>query len=108
VFIPACVVERLGPIESLNRSSNLTKGCRWKISVLYLLCFVIGVAFGVTFAFISGAFMSGFNPIFLAVFEQLSVTIPMTFVNVLTAVTYYELRNVKEGVTIDSLANVFD
>ena len=44
VFVPACVVERLGPIQSLNRSSILTKGCRLKIAALYTLSFVIAFA----------------------------------------------------------------
>ena len=31
VATPACVVERLGPFRSMGRSSQLTKGHRWKI-----------------------------------------------------------------------------
>src|SRR5207302_7500833 len=31
VAIPACVVEELGPARSLGRSSELTRGNRWKI-----------------------------------------------------------------------------
>ena len=107
VFIPACVVERLGPIKSLRRSSILTKGCRSKIAGLYLLCFVIifTVVFVLGFitemAGIAGAWIS-------SLIQQLANAFPLAFTQVMTAVMYYELRNVKEGVTVESLANVFD
>ena len=107
VFVPACAVERLGPIKSLNRSSDLTKGCRFKIAGLYLLCIVIGIVVVLVFAFVE-AFVSKFNPIFLAAFQQLALAVPMAFSNVITAVIYFELRNIKEGIAVDSLANVFD
>src|SRR5262245_17511324 len=41
VVVPACVVERLGPIESMSRSADLTSGHRWPI-------LAVGVAWAVT------------------------------------------------------------
>ena len=106
VSVPVCVVERLGPIQSLNRSSILTKGCRLKIGGLFLLFFVI--AFTVIFVFRFVAGIVGVGGGASSVIEQFINVVPMVFAHIVTAVTYYELRNVKEGVTIDSLANVFD
>ena len=36
VFVPACVVEELGPVKSLNRSSELTGGLFAKLDILEL------------------------------------------------------------------------
>ena len=104
VFVPACVVERLGPIMSLNRSSDLTKGCRLKIAAIYLLYFVIALAVGFVFAF----FTKKFNSIVLVVLQQFVYAALMALGHVTTAVIYYGLREVKEGVGIEQLANVFD
>ena len=41
VAIPACVVERLGPWTSLQRSAALTKGNRWKVARLIIVLAVI-------------------------------------------------------------------
>jgi len=102
VLIPACVVERLGAMDSLNRSSDLTYGCRLKIFALYLMNFTI-----LLIVFFVTAILTSIHPA-LSVVELIVDAIPMAFLNVMTAVIYYELRSVKEGVSIDSLANVFD
>ena len=45
VIIPVCVVEGLGPLKSLGRSRQLTKGYRWRIFALYLIPgVIIGIA----------------------------------------------------------------
>ena len=109
VFIPACVIERLGPIESPNRSSILTKGCRLKIAGLYLLywlCFAI--SFRVIFGFGIIAEEAGIRAETISVLQGLASAVQLAFVQVMTAVIYYELRDVKEGVSVNSLANVFD
>ena len=118
VFVPACVVERLGPIKSLNRSAELTKGCRWKIVALYLLFFSImgGLGFiGFMLVGVLSVLLAWFSPAlfaFLIAFQpiiQVIISAPMVaLAQVMIAVTYYELRSVKEGVSVDSLANVFD
>jgi len=36
VTLPVCLVEKRGLVASMVRSASLTKGCRWKISVIYL------------------------------------------------------------------------
>jgi len=102
VFVPACVVEGLGPVKSLSRSSELTDGCRLKIVALYLMGFtVLSIVFFVT------ALSTHIHPVFTIV-ELIVDAIPIAFLNVMTAVIYYELRSVKEGVSIESLTSVFD
>jgi len=105
VTVPACVVEHLGVTASLSRSSELTKGYRWKVFGLLVCIFVIAFAlsFGAVFIF---TLMS--NPSLVVIGAGIVAIIPAAFQNVMIATIYYDLRAVKEGVTVDSLANVFD
>lgn len=102
-----CVVERLGPIDSMKRSAELTKGHRWKIFGLYMLCFLLFfvVIFLGSFLGVLLAFGSKTVAILLVALLFLCV---LSFGSVLVAVVYYDLRAVKDGVTVDSLANAFD
>ena len=129
VFVPACVVEDLGPIESLKRSSELVDGfsvnpnipdiwylgstdilgLNWKY-LIGAICFIVfGYVAMVLIVFATGSY-SIFetvvmvstiesNSIFEAVFRMLIIAIPMAFGYVMIAVTYYELRNAREEVT---------
>jgi len=105
VGLPVCVVERLGPIACLSRSSELTKGYRWKIFGLWLLLVlliaissgVLGfllVAVGNVWALVIGLF----------VWETLCRAIQ----SVATVVTYRDLRVAKEGIDTQRIASVFD
>jgi MFS family permease len=105
VATPACVVERLGPLSSMGRSSELTKGHRWKIFGMILLV-VIG-----------GAIASG---IILALLSALQITVLAilgnliwngvwgAFYAIFVVVTYHDLRVAKEGVDVHQIAAVFD
>ena len=106
VFAPACVIERAGPIASLGRSSKLTKGYGWKIFGIFVLMGIVMIIFSALTQFIA-------NKIFGAgilgnLFATIVGAIPMTYFNVLPAVIYYSLRVVKENLTPDSLADIFD
>lgn len=43
LVVPACVLERLGPLSSLSRSARLTKGYRWPVFGLILLTVIAGL-----------------------------------------------------------------
>lgn len=105
VTIQACVVEQLGPVESLKRSAELTKGYRLTIFFLVLIVTlaVVAVVFLVAFiaALLFGATLAGLLGAVIAV-------VPQAFSLVMSAIIYADLRAVKEGVTIDTLADVFD
>jgi uncharacterized membrane protein len=105
VATPACVVEQLGPIRSMGRSRQLTKGHRWKIFGLMLSLFIVlglvsgvlgatlGAVGGTTLALVGAVLWSGVWGAFYAI----SVV-----------VTYHDLRVAKEGTDIDQIAAVFD
>ncbi|MDL2275235.1 hypothetical protein LJC22_03810 [Desulfosarcina sp. OttesenSCG-928-G10] len=105
VTIPACVVEGLGAIDSMKRSAELTKGYR---GAVFGLALIIGL---ITFVFVGGCAALGGAmgaPVVGGLLAAV-LSIPLTaFSSVMYAVIYYDLRMIKEGVSIDKLANVFD
>jgi hypothetical protein len=111
VAASACVVERLGPIESLGRSRALTKGYRWQVFGVMALTFLMILLVNILFGFLVRVFtppdMALRNAI-TQIVTGLATLIPNAFVSVVAAVTYYRLRMVKESMTMESLADVFD
>jgi hypothetical protein len=113
VAAPALVIEKLGVMESFQRSRNLTRGNRWMIFALLVIYSVLAGIINVTLTGLGGA-MGG---AFAAVNTVWLVAMVLTpLVGVLSGVVsaagvaaiYYELRRVKEGVSSDQLAAVFD
>lgn len=106
VTIPACVVERLGPLESLQRSARLTKSYRSSIFGAMFITYLL--IFAVNWFFISNSTLlfSGF--VTLSIVSDLVQIFPQTLQNTLGPTIYYDLRAAKEGVSVDALVNVFD
>src|SRR5712692_8196376 len=105
VATPVCVVERLGPNASLRRSSQLTKGHRWKIFGLMLVLLIISMAVTPTIEYalaaIGGSMLSLIgNVIWNGVWGA--------FYAISVVVTYHDLRVAKEGIDIEQIAAVFD
>jgi hypothetical protein len=102
---PVCVVEGLGPIESLSRSAVLTRGNGWRV-------------FGVLALLYGGA--AAIDALVVAITTSLAGDGATTLVSppleiafaavaaVTTAVLYARLRAAREGVTIAQCAAVFD
>ncbi len=103
--IPACVVERLGATASVQRSMDLTLGYRLRVFALVMLVFIVNCALAFLISMLST--QSG-TLLFAALAPLLGLTIPQAFTSVMNAVIYYELRRIKEGISLDSLAGVFD
>ena len=105
VTAPVCVVEGKGPVASMSRSAELTRGYRW---------WIFG-AKGVAMLLVQGVqrvapliFFHVVNPAAAVFLVALIVVIPSAFDSVMTAVIYYDLRMAKEGMPVDRLASVFD
>jgi hypothetical protein len=104
VWLPACVVERLGPWRSLRRSQQLTKGHRGKLFGLALLLLIPALGsllIGLGLAAVAG-------PIAALIGRWIWGAILAAFAAVLVAVAYHDLRVLKEGVDIEHIASVFD
>jgi hypothetical protein len=111
VAVPALVVERQGILASFSRSAELTKGSRWRIFglalvllvIYWLLSFVVGLVGlgtyntattgGATVANLIGSIIVG------TIFNTLWGTIQPSL--------YVELRQAREGDSMENLADVF-
>jgi hypothetical protein len=105
VAIPACVVERLGPIKSMGRSARLTKGHRWKIFGLLLATTIVGLVLQFTLGGVGRAIG---GPTLGIIVLVLWSAVWGAFNAILAVVTYHDLRVAKEGVDTDQIAAVFD
>jgi|SRR5579872_4206127 len=104
VALPVCVVEGLGPFQSMSRSSALTKGHRWKIFGIYLVLAIVG---GVVGSIIT-AVLSVAGLVVAVLGQMLWNTLMGAYQSIVVAVAYHDLRVAKEGVDIDHIASVFD
>jgi len=105
VSLAVCVVEKTGVGDSLGRSRALTKGFRWKIlgqlAVLFIPLYVL--IFAITYVFrAAGSPMLGIG------IQQIVGIVLAAITSILASVTYFRLRNLKEGVDLDRIASVFD
>jgi len=105
VALPACVVEAQGPVGSLGRSIELTKGHRWKIFgllfLIWLVSMILSFALGAT-----GAMVAGHYGLLGAQF--IIQTVLGAFRAILVIVIYRDLRVAKEGIGTEQIAAVFD
>lgn len=105
VTIPVAAVEGLGAIDSIKRSMELTKGYRWNILVIII---IVGIITGIIAAVATGIFMGIFGVLLGSVLTALVVCIPTAYVNIVNSVIYFDIREAKEGVSIDKLTTVFE
>ncbi len=117
VAAPALVEERLGPVEALGRSRDLTRGARWTVFGLSLLILVIYWMFtgavGIVALIWSGgtpdvtAIASLEGTLGYLVFTTLTQTISTAVWGTILSSLYIELRDWKDGPATDKLADIF-
>lgn len=105
VAVPACIVERTGPWQSMVRSGQLSKGHRLKIFGIILLLYIVSAVVGYIVTIVFGA-VGG--TLFATIATLLWNGVWGAYFAIFVVVTYYELRAVKEGVDIEQIASVFD
>lgn len=105
VTLPACVVERLGPWASLQRSVELTRGFRWPI---FGGLFLVGIVDLAGDAAIRGAALHPGTAVVYAVVSYLWAALLRAYQSVLITIIYHDLRVAKEGIDLDRIAAVFD
>jgi hypothetical protein len=105
VALPACVMEGLGPLQSLSRSAALTKGHRWKVFGIY---FLIAFANGIFAALVGFVFRLLIGPTGGAIASLVWNLLATAFNSIAIAVMYHDLRVLKDGIDIDRIAAVFD
>lgn len=109
---PIIVVERLGVFKAMARSGVLTQNHRWAILGLFVLYMIFALFVqGIIALAIPGgwATMAGLpGGSMLAIVALIAFqTISSIVATVGVAAVYFELRQIKEGVDVTELANVF-
>lgn len=127
--VPVCVVERLGPIDSITRGIQLAEGNRLQITLAFLAlvvgifvvsCCIIGPIAGIGGAIGASGQLSGdphslaelYNPLspaqLLTAIAQIPTLIVQTMVSTtFVAVIYARLRGLRDGVDAQAIASVF-
>ncbi len=105
VALPACVMEGLGPFQSMSRSAELTKGHRWKVFGIYLLVAFVN---GICGALIAFAFTLATGVVGGAIAGLVWNVLATAFNSIAIAVMYHDLRVLKDGIDVDRIAAVFD
>jgi F0F1-type ATP synthase membrane subunit c/vacuolar-type H+-ATPase subunit K len=113
VAIPVAVLEGLGAMDTLTRSSELTSGNRWHVLGIGLVMglIVVGAAIGIGAVAGSaiGAFGMGERAPLLIQGVTSVVILPFVALGAVPAVVvYHDLRTGKEGADIEELVKVFD
>ncbi|MEL6204000.1 MAG: hypothetical protein AAFR47_01635 [Pseudomonadota bacterium] len=116
VVIPAIVIERAG-YSALGRSAQLTKGYRWSIvgvyAVMFLIVIVVSLILGAVIAGLAALLLAGGGTVgfgsgltFLAI-NAVTSALSYGFTAIMSAIIYARLRELKEGVSVASLVDVF-
>jgi hypothetical protein len=103
VAIPALVQERLGVFAAMRRSRDLAKGSLWPLMAFWLVILVASIAIGLAldqFASLSDTKLGFF-------LNALADTASGIVQSIAPVAMYIELRRVKEGTSIDDLAEIF-
>ncbi len=105
VAVPAYVQERIGVVESFGRSRALTKGSRWKIFGLLLVCWIVILILQAPTGLLTAAAQT---PTSLSILITTAVGIVTSMVLcTIQAAIYVELRDVKEGAAPSDLETIF-
>jgi multisubunit Na+/H+ antiporter MnhG subunit len=103
VSVPALIQERLGVFGSMSRSRALTKGSRWSLFGLFLVLIIIAMVIQGAV----GVVVYLFHGIVAAIVAGVVQSVTSMLLSVAAAVSYVELRQVKEGTSVDELAEIF-
>jgi hypothetical protein len=104
VAILVCVVEQGGPVGSLTRSAELTRGYWWHLIAVFVALGIIQLVVDWT---IRGAIPS--EPHLVpTILSWLWGVLHTAYSSVFAAMLYHDLRASKEGIGIDEIAAVFD
>jgi len=101
--IPVLVQERLGVTGSMARSAQLTAGSRWALFGLYLILIIASIAI----QWVVGKIVPGLGTWIGTIVAVLVQSILSMVISTATAVSYVELRKVKEGTSVSELAEIF-
>lgn len=111
VSVPALVIERAGPVASLNRSRRLVRGSWWRTAAVILVAMVImGFGQALISGILIGAALASSSPslLFAVAIMVLAAIVSsillQPFVAAVATVLYYDLRIRREGYDLELIA----
>lgn len=110
VTLPACAVERLGPVAAMRRSLELTRGQRWRLFGLFVVVWLLStiLSFAVSAAIMPAILAApGAQLAVLTATNTLSTSITSIFAAIALGSVYVQLRTNREGAGAVSVAEVF-
>lgn len=101
VAVPAAIVEELGPVSAVTRSTRLTRGNRWPALVLVLFSAMVGVALGLGIALLVSLFAgpevvetSAGHTRFGQVLESVGIAVQAVLSSTFAALTWRRLHEI--------------
>ena len=113
VAMPACVVERLGPISAIQRSSMLTQGHRWAIFALFFLILVASGIFKLIVVYVVATASAVVGGSSLGALNGSTIGFAVDVIAyvlwvIIGAVSYHCLWVVKNDATFGGIGGAFD
>lgn len=102
IAVPVMMVEDRAVFDSLSRSSELTKGSRWKLLGLIIVFFIFSMIIGIPIGLLS-LISTSLSAVSSALLSTVSAAVGAAGI----AAVYIELRGSKEGTSSEQLASVF-
>jgi hypothetical protein len=103
VAVPVLVQERQGVLGSMGRSAALTKGNRWALLGLFIILIIAAIII----QWVAGIVVLAVGATVGLVLSALVQSVVSMVLSTATAVSYVELRQVKEGTSVSELAEIF-
>lgn len=103
VAVPVLVQEKRGILDSMARSRDLTKGSRWALLGLWLIVIVASASASLVINRVA----IPFNVTFGLAAEATVRAALLVLSTAVSAVSYVELRRVKEGASAEELSEIF-
>ena len=103
---PAIVIERAG-LGSLSRSIELTREYRWACVGAILLMFLCMFGFGIVLNIIEAVLKATAGELVAGIVSVVLNGLLMAFSGIFGALVYARLREIKEGTSVEQLADVF-
>jgi hypothetical protein len=111
VMAPAVLIDGVG-FKGLGRSAALTQGYRWPVLgtlvIILLITFGIGIVVGLIIAGFAFLTTSGIGIAIAVVLSAFLYSLTYGLSGIAISLIYARLREIKEGVGVDKLAEVFD
>ncbi len=104
--VPSIVVENQG-ISSLARSMELTSGYRWQCLGAIVIMFLCVLGVSLVLGIIQVAFAAILGELGAGIVSLLSSGLSMALTGIFIALIYARLREIKEGTSVESLAEIF-